>query len=104
MLLCVLRPFCMVDAPTQVQIDEAVLVAVGGTRVDAPSTSATPLYRCVTDRGETREVRFLAQDRAHEHGWCVLHAFFTRLFDLNPPMILRHRGEIRLHRWVRNGP
>ena len=49
MLLCVLRPFCMVDAPTQVQIDEAVLVAVGGTRVDAPSTSATPLYRCVTD-------------------------------------------------------
>ena len=25
-------------------------------------------------------------------------------FDLNPPMILRHRGEIRLHMWVRNGP
>ena len=23
---------------------------------------------------------------------------------MNPPMILRHRGEIRLHMWVRNGP
>ena len=32
------------------------------------------------------------------------HLAVLLAFDLNPPMILRHRGEIRLHMWVRNGP